>query len=211
MTASADGTIRQWNAQSGEQLHARPPYPLGIISLSVSAAGDRALYNSLEGLTQLMDLTDGSLLASHESYARDPAATQQSEPGGFNSNLCGQAFIILYSVWVVSMHPKGETYASAGADGGVTIRSAAAADFGKAAHHLSPGKGRFGISVAHVSFAFSSSVAWCNDTRLESRRVESSHGFRKWPNVSVRYRVLSASKHIYIPCDECTFVKLVSR
>lgn len=91
VTASADGTIRQWDAQSGEQLHARPPYPLGIISLSVSAAGDRAVYNSLEGLTQLMDLTDGSLLASHESYARDPAATQQSEPGGFSSNLCGQA------------------------------------------------------------------------------------------------------------------------
>lgn len=79
-----------------------------------------------------------------------------------NPNLVGSVptyavrqLIISYLVWVVSMHPKGETYASAGADGGVTIRSAAAADFGKAAHHLSPGKGRFGISVAHVSFAFS--------------------------------------------------------
>jgi WD repeat-containing protein 61 len=50
------------------------------------------------------------------------------------------------------MNPKGETYASTGGDGGVTIRSAAAADFGRAAHHLSPGKGRFGISVSHVSF-----------------------------------------------------------
>lgn len=82
MSISADGTIAQWDAQTGSQLHALPPHTLGLVSLSVSEAGDRAVYNTIEGLTQLLDLTSGYVLGSHESFARDTAAAgQRTEPG----------------------------------------------------------------------------------------------------------------------------------
>lgn len=163
MSISADGAIIQWDANSGQQLHGLPPHTLGLVSLSVSEAGDRAVYNTLEGLTQLWDLIDGSVLGRHESFARDPGATQQIEPGVCIYQLCNliiihhtriYAFVISRAVWTVSLHPKGETYASTGGDGKVTIRSAAAADFGTPAQQLLPGKSRFGMSLAHVSFTF---------------------------------------------------------
>ena len=89
VSISADGAIIQWDSNSGQQLHALPPHTLGLISLSVSEAGDRAVYNTIEGLTQLWDLTDGSVLGSHESFARDPGATQQTEPGACIHQLIG--------------------------------------------------------------------------------------------------------------------------
>jgi WD repeat-containing protein 61 len=81
VSVSADGAIIQWDAQSGQQLHALPPHTLGLISLSVSEAGDRAVYNTIEGLTKLWDLMDGAVLGTHESFARDSASAQQTEPG----------------------------------------------------------------------------------------------------------------------------------
>ncbi|KAF8484197.1 WD repeat-containing protein 61 [Gautieria morchelliformis] len=132
VSISADGAIIQWDANSGQQINALPPHTLGLVSLSVSEAGDRAVYNTIEGLTQLWDLTNGSVLGSHESFARDPAATHQTEP-----------------VWAVSLHPNGRTYASTGGDGDISIRSAAPADFGTRARQLSPGKSKFGMSLAH--------------------------------------------------------------
>jgi len=81
VSISADGTIIQWDAQSGEQLHVGPPHTLGLVSLSVSEAGDRAVYNTIEGLTRLWDLVDGALLSAHESFAKRSTSGPQSEPG----------------------------------------------------------------------------------------------------------------------------------
>ncbi|KAF9004153.1 WD40 repeat-like protein, partial [Hymenopellis radicata] len=61
--------------------------------------GRAALFNSIEGLTCLWDLV-------FESYNR--SAGDDIEPS-----------------WTVSLNPRGETYASAGASGNVTIHSAA--------------------------------------------------------------------------------------
>ena len=81
VSISADGAIIQWDAQSGQQLHAPSPHTLGLVSLSVSEAGDRAIYNSIEGLTRLWDLVDGALLSAHESFAKHSTSTPPSEPG----------------------------------------------------------------------------------------------------------------------------------
>ena len=81
VSISADGAIVQWDAQSGQQLHAPSPHTLGLVSLSVSEAGDRAIYNSIEGLTRLWDLVDGALLSAHESFAKHSTSTPPSEPG----------------------------------------------------------------------------------------------------------------------------------
>ncbi|KAF8589632.1 WD repeat-containing protein 61 [Ramaria rubella] len=133
VSISADGTIILWDAQSGRQLLALPPHTLGLVSLSVSEAGDRAIYNTIEGLTRLWDLTNGSVLGAHESFARDSTAgTQLGEP-----------------VWAVSLNPNGQTYASTGSDGEIAIRSAASADFGATLQTLSPGKSKFGMSLSH--------------------------------------------------------------
>ncbi|KAF8520736.1 WD repeat-containing protein 61 [Hysterangium stoloniferum] len=132
VSISADGSIVQWDSQSGQQINSLPPHTLGLISLSVSQAGDKALFNSIEGLTRLWDLTGGAVLGTHESFVRASGAAEQSEP-----------------VWAVSLHPNGSTYASTGSDGNVTIRSAVSVNFGSPIQQLSPGKTKFGMSLSY--------------------------------------------------------------
>lgn len=78
VSSSADGTVHQWDASSGQSIAARPAHAIGINSLSVSTAGDRALYNSLEGTTTLWDLETNEAVGTHESYVR---SGEGSEPG----------------------------------------------------------------------------------------------------------------------------------
>lgn len=56
-------------------------------------------------------------------------------------------------VWTISIHPKGDTYASTGGDGGVSIHSASPVDFGSRRQHfpLSGRKKPFGMALKHVS------------------------------------------------------------
>ena len=79
VSVSADGTIKKWNASSGQVSLAQPAHPLAIVSLDIGSDGRYALYNTLEGLTCLWDLDSGELLGKHESYVREPKAT--GEPG----------------------------------------------------------------------------------------------------------------------------------
>lgn len=78
ISISADGGIRQWDSTSGQASRNLPPHTLGLISLSVSPTGDKVLYNSIEGLTNLWDLQSGEVLGKHESYMR--AGTDPVEP-----------------------------------------------------------------------------------------------------------------------------------
>ncbi len=43
---------------------------LGLVSLSVSPDAKYALYNTIEGLTSLWDLTTGDIVGKYESYNR---------------------------------------------------------------------------------------------------------------------------------------------
>ncbi|KAJ7228317.1 WD repeat-containing protein 61 [Mycena pura] len=137
VSISADGSIKQWASTSGQghppNASLPPPHPLGLVSLSVSPDGLRALYNTIEGLTCLLDLTSGEVLARFESFARtsgDPAADSVGE---------------IDPSWAVALHPDGGTYASTGGGGNVTIRSAQPETFGKEVASLTSGRSKFGM------------------------------------------------------------------
>ncbi|KIJ57269.1 hypothetical protein M422DRAFT_57612 [Sphaerobolus stellatus SS14] len=128
VSASADGSVVQWDSQTGQQISSLPPHTLGVVSLSISQAGDLALSNTIEGLTRLWSLTENKVVGTHESFSRESGA----EP-----------------VWAVSLHPQGTMYASTGSDGNITVRSATQDDFGSSKQHLSPGKNKFGMALQY--------------------------------------------------------------
>jgi WD40 repeat protein len=84
VTISADGSIRQWDSTSGQIFRSLPAHTLGLVSLSVAPDGSRALYNSVEGLTCLCDLTSGELVGRYESYAH---VSEAGDPGECGLNL----------------------------------------------------------------------------------------------------------------------------
>ncbi|GBE80187.1 WD40 repeat-like protein [Sparassis crispa] len=126
LTASADGSIREWNSTSGQVLRSQLAHTHGLVSLDVDSAGRRALYNSLEGLTCLWNLESGKMEGKFESYVRSGA--EAIEPS-----------------WSVSLDPKGQTYASTGGSGNVTIHSAARESFGERRATLPSGRNKFGM------------------------------------------------------------------
>ncbi|KAL4265100.1 WD40/YVTN repeat-like-containing domain superfamily protein [Pleurotus pulmonarius] len=133
VSVSADGSIRQWSSDNGTphpaDVNKPPPHTLGLISLSVSPDGQRALYNSLEGTTAMMDLSNGEIVGKFESYVR---SSEGAEPS-----------------WSVSLNPKGETYASSGSSGNVTIHSSQPNNFGERLSTLTSGRTKFGMCCSH--------------------------------------------------------------
>lgn len=133
ISISADGAIRQWASPSGQPHppNVMPPKPhtLGLTSLSVSRDGQKALYNSVEGTTRLWDAGGSEEVAGiFESFAKSEDA--QSGPS-----------------WAVSLHPEGETYASTGSSGNVTLHDARpGADFGRRLSTIQSGRNKFGLS-----------------------------------------------------------------
>ncbi|TCD60150.1 hypothetical protein EIP91_010633 [Steccherinum ochraceum] len=130
VSISADGAIKQFNSTSGQPSHYLPPHTLGLVSLDVDPDGRLALYNSLEGLTSLWDLSNGDVVGKYESYARGPS--DPAEPA-----------------WAVSLNPKGGTYASTGGSGNVTIHSAERDSFGERRATLASGRNKFGMSCKY--------------------------------------------------------------
>lgn len=130
ISISADGSVKQWDCSSGQTIQERPAHPRGITSLSVSPSGEQVLYNSLEGLTSLWDLTSGEVVGTHESFVR--TAGEQTEPA-----------------WSVSLHPNGETFATTGGLGCVSIRSAQKDNFGQHLSKLESGRVKFGMCVSY--------------------------------------------------------------
>ncbi|TDL30073.1 WD40 repeat-like protein [Rickenella mellea] len=134
VSVSADGRIRLLDAKDGQTIRERPPHTLGLVSLSVPTGGggqgQKALYNSLDGLTVLWDLTDGAVVGTHESYVRAPK--DPAEPS-----------------WSVSLHPSGGTYASTGGSGCVTVHSADPGSFGERLQKLETGRSKFGMYTSH--------------------------------------------------------------
>lgn len=86
VSISADGSIYQWSCATGH--HHSPkvtlePHTLALVSLSVAPDGKRALYNSLEGHTRLLDLESSETIASYESYLE---TKEDAEPCKFASS-----------------------------------------------------------------------------------------------------------------------------
>ncbi|KAG6848943.1 hypothetical protein H0H93_012585 [Arthromyces matolae] len=133
LSISADGSIKQWSAATGQPHPANasfpPPHTLGLVSLSVAPDARYAIYNSIEGLTSLWDLTTGEVTAKFESYVR---SSDDAEPS-----------------WSVSLNPKGDTYATTGGSGNVLVRSAQTANFGERLATLSSGRHKFGMHCSH--------------------------------------------------------------
>ncbi|KAJ7682456.1 WD repeat-containing protein 61 [Mycena polygramma] len=133
VSVSADGSIKQWTSSTGQRHPPNAPFPpphtLGLVSLSVSPDGNRALYNSIEGLTSLWDLSSGEVAARFESYAR---GAEGGEPS-----------------WSVSLHPNGETYAATGGSGNVSIYSAQPDTFGQRVASLASGRSKYGMYCQH--------------------------------------------------------------
>ncbi|KAF9226933.1 WD40 repeat-like protein [Gyrodon lividus] len=132
VSASADGTVKQWDSTSGQVSMARVPHNLAIVSLSVSPDGRFVLYNGLDGTTFLWDLQTDALVGRHESY--DRSAVEGAEPS-----------------WSVSLNPKGGTYAGTSGSGNVNIYSASPDSFGARQAVLSTGKNKHGMACAHSS------------------------------------------------------------
>ncbi|KIK98995.1 hypothetical protein PAXRUDRAFT_823219 [Paxillus rubicundulus Ve08.2h10] len=78
ISASADGTVKQWDSTSGQVSMARAPHNLAIVSLSASPDGRFVLYNGLDGTTCLWDLQTDALVGRHKSY--DRSAVEGAEP-----------------------------------------------------------------------------------------------------------------------------------
>ncbi|KAF9463697.1 WD repeat-containing protein 61 [Collybia nuda] len=133
ISISADGSIKQWSASAGQPHPPNAPFPpkhtLGLVSLSVSPDAQRAIFNSIEGLTSFWDLTTGEITGKYESYVRTGDDTEPS--------------------WSVSLNPKGQTYASCGGSGNVSIRSAEPSNFGTRLSTLSSGRNKFGMYCSH--------------------------------------------------------------
>ncbi|KAH7887304.1 WD40-repeat-containing domain protein [Phlebopus sp. FC_14] len=130
VSASADGTVKQWNSTSGQVSLSRPPHNLAIVSLSVSPDGQFVLYNSLEGTTCLWDIQADRIIGQHNSYDRSTA--QGAEPS-----------------WSVSLNPKGGTFAGSSGSGNIHIYSATPDSFGTRRATLSTGKNKYGMKCAH--------------------------------------------------------------
>ncbi|KAJ7094450.1 WD repeat-containing protein 61 [Mycena belliarum] len=133
VSVSADGSVKQWASSSGQRQPPNAAFPaphtLGLVSLSVAPDGRRALYNSIEGLTSLWDLTTGEVVGRFESYARTPEGAEPS--------------------WAVSLHPSGETYAATSGAGNVVVYSAQPENFGQRVSSLSTGRSKFGMYCQH--------------------------------------------------------------
>ncbi|KAI0034381.1 hypothetical protein K488DRAFT_84082 [Vararia minispora EC-137] len=127
ISISADGTIKRYHPSSGQLSAQRPAHALGLVSLSTSNDGKKALYNSLEGTTRLWDIESGTLVGEHESFAR----------GG-----SGPA-------WAITLRPQGDAYAATGSSGDVTVHSADPASFGDTLTTLSSGRAKFGLRCAY--------------------------------------------------------------
>ncbi|KAF8805991.1 WD repeat-containing protein 61 [Phlegmacium glaucopus] len=134
ISISADGSVKQWSAASGQPHPPNATFPaphtLAQVSLSVSLDGKKALYNSIEGHTTLWNLENGEVVATFESYVRTGPDSEAS--------------------WSVSLNPQGETYASTGTSGNVFIHSAQTSNFGERLSTLSTsGRNKFGMFCAH--------------------------------------------------------------
>ncbi|KAJ3553644.1 hypothetical protein NM688_g3494 [Phlebia brevispora] len=130
VSISADGSIKKWDSTSGQVASSQPPHTLGLVSLDTDTTGQKALYNTLEGLTCLWDLENGEVVGKFESYAR--TASESSEPA-----------------WSVSLNPNGQTYAATGGSGNVSIHSAEPSSFGQRQSVLSSGRNKFGMFCKH--------------------------------------------------------------
>ncbi|ETW84199.1 hypothetical protein HETIRDRAFT_155391 [Heterobasidion irregulare TC 32-1] len=126
VSVSADGSLKQWDSDSGQVLRIPPTHTLGLVSLSVSPSGKHALYNTIDGSTCLWDLESGEVVGQHEGYARGGTETTET-------------------AWSVSLDPKGGSYASTGGSGNITIHSAQLDSFGQRLSTLSSGRNKFGM------------------------------------------------------------------
>ncbi|KAF8139095.1 WD40-repeat-containing domain protein [Boletus edulis] len=129
LSASADGTIKQWDSTSGQVSLARPPHNLAIVSLSVSPDGHSVLYNGLDGTTCLWDLTSDTIVGRHESFDR---SVEGAEPS-----------------WAISLNPRGGTYAGTSGAGNVNIYSASPDSFGVRQAVLPSGRNKHGMACKH--------------------------------------------------------------
>ncbi|EPQ58826.1 WD40 repeat-like protein [Gloeophyllum trabeum ATCC 11539] len=128
ISVSASGQVHAYDSTSGQLSISAPAHTLGIVSLSVSPDGKRALYNTIEGLTCLWDLEKNELAGRWESYQRKG----HGEPA-----------------WSVSLNPIGATYAATGGGGNVSIHSADPSSFGEPQAKLSSGRNKFGMFCKH--------------------------------------------------------------
>jgi hypothetical protein len=87
ISVSADGMIKYLDSTSGQVTRTLPRHTLGLTSLSTSLDGRQALFNSIEGLTQLWDLNSGEIIGKYESYLR--TGTEAVEPCTFASPSLG--------------------------------------------------------------------------------------------------------------------------
>ena len=157
ISVSADGSVKQWSSAVGlphpPNATFPKPHTLAQVSLSVAPDGRKAIYNSIEGLTSLWNLENGEVIGNFESYARTGAEGEPCKRVPF-IKLSRPKLGLLFLAWSVSLHPQGETYASTGSSGNVTIHSASPDNFGQRLSTLTSGRQKFGMFCSHVCCSF---------------------------------------------------------
>ncbi|KAH8822708.1 WD repeat-containing protein 61 [Flagelloscypha sp. PMI_526] len=130
LTGSADGSflITSWDGTVHESAPSK--HTLGINSISSSKDGSRALWNSIEGTTGLIDLATGQ-----EPVSRYASFMRRGDEGEEPS-------------WSTCLHPSKPLYASTGASGTLWLHSAEPDSFGKRIKHVGTGaKTKFGMHI----------------------------------------------------------------
>jgi WD repeat-containing protein 61 len=95
----------------------------------------------LEGLTRLISVDGGEVKGSWASYQVEES--NEEDNGEHNGERVEPS-------WSVSLHPRGETYASTGGLGNITIHSASSTNFGHTIKTISgPGKQKFGMFCSY--------------------------------------------------------------
>ena len=202
---SADGTIKQWDSISGQITRAGPHHPLGITSLSTSQDGKYALFNSIEGLTQMWDLQSGQIVGKFESYARP--ASGQLEPCTRSSIHFSSSCSLTGNVaWSVSLHPTATTYVSCGGSGNVLVHSTEPTSFGQHRATLTTGRVKFGLCCTYVRptcqcILSPGYLIQGSHLDIESRRQSDSVRVGNGPDIHFRCSDIRIECNIHVSCN----------
>ena len=118
--------------------------------------------------------------------------------------------------WSVSLNPQGETYASTGTSGNISIHSAQPSNFGERLSTLSSGQSKFGMFCAHVCFFSTHHAIYVflnvssKNVMTESRRSTNCYVFGKRTDLHIWHRNKHLIDHIYLSCHVCAFSRMVS-
>lgn len=120
--------------------------------------------------------------------------------------------VIPLTAWSVSLNPRGDTYASTGGSGNVSIHSAQTDNFGERLSTVTSGRNKFGMFCSYVRCYLTLCPNYSKLTgSAEPRRTPHRHVLGNRANLHLRRRIKRLIYHIHLSRNVCTFIGLVAR